>query len=76
MPLRYEIKEQLTRGKLTLLVGRQGQPDWQRVGVWVNDDGEPRCTDADCQTMLTAMSASCRHARAAKRYLQRKAKSR
>lgn len=68
--MRYDIKKvEGQDGQVTLLVGYSGQPDRERVGVWVCSDGRARCIE--CQTMLTAMSASCKHARAAERYLKR-----
>ena len=43
------------------------QPDYEQVGVWVGGDGMPRCVE--CQGRLVAMSASCVHAKAVKRFL-------
>lgn len=65
---RYEIRETLDKdGIREFLVGYPDQPDYERVGVWVSADGTARCVD--CQGRLTAMLASCPHARAVKRYL-------
>lgn len=38
-----------------------------RVGVWVGKDNKPRCTEWSGK--LVAISMSCKHARALKRYL-------
>lgn len=65
---RFEIKETVDRdGIREFLVGYPEQRDFERVGVWVGVEGIPRCVD--CQGRLVAMSASCKHARAVKRYL-------
>lgn len=70
MARRYEIRQTLDRdGIREFLVGYAGQPDYERVGVWVGSDGTARCVD--CQGRLTAMLASCSHARAVRRYLQK-----
>lgn len=68
MARRFEIRQTANRdGIQEYLVGYSEQPDYERVGVWVGRDGTPRCVD--CQGRLTAMLASCPHARAVRRYL-------
>jgi nitrite reductase/ring-hydroxylating ferredoxin subunit len=66
--IRYEIRETSDRdGIREFLVGTAGQLDYERAGVWVSSDGVARCVE--CQGRLTAMLASCPHARAVRRYL-------
>lgn len=67
---RYEIEMTIDKdGIQEYLVGLPGQRKFERVGVWVGREGIPRCVE--CQGRLTAMLASCKHARAVKRYLKR-----
>lgn len=67
---RYQIRFASDRdGIKEYHVGTEGQPDYERVGVWVGRDGTPRCVE--CQGRLTAMLASCPHAQAVKRYLKK-----
>lgn len=66
--MRYEIEEVSDRdGIREYRVGVPGQPDYERVGVWVGRSGSPRC--CECSGLLVAMSASCKHALAVKRFL-------
>jgi hypothetical protein len=44
-------------------------PAYAAKQVWVGTDGIPRCVS--CSGPLTAMLASCRHAKAVKRFLAR-----
>lgn len=65
---RYIVTDKGTRdGIRDFVVGEDGQPEWERVGVWVGKDNTPRC--ASCSRLLVAMSASCPHAKAVKRFL-------
>jgi hypothetical protein len=68
---RYEVRQTIDKdGIREFLVGTAGQPDYERVGVWVGRSGTPRCVE--CQGRLTAMLTSCPHALAVKRYLAMK----
>lgn len=66
--IRYTVTDKGTRdGIRDFIVQENGQPDYERAGVWVGQSDIPRC--ASCSGMLTAMLASCPHAKAVKRFL-------
>lgn len=71
MSKRYVIKEGKTRdGIQDILVGHEGGKDFEMVGVWVSERSGIHCVDYSGP--LQAMSGSCAHVKAVKRYLKRK----
>lgn len=46
------------------------QPVFEQTKVWISN-GVPRCTR--CSGIIAAMSASCRHVKAVKRFLSKRA---
>jgi hypothetical protein len=62
--MRYTVKP---RGR-DFIVLEPRQRDFEAVGVW-NSNGTIRC--CECSGPLVAMSASCRHVQAVKRYMNR-----
>lgn len=69
--IRYTVTDLGERdGIRDFRVQENNQPDYECAGVWVSRNDIPRC--ASCSGPLSAMLASCPHAKAVKRYLKRK----
>lgn len=68
MVQRYTIqKVRDTDGIAEYAVTKDTRPLWECPRVWVGQDRVPRCTN--CSGPLAAMSASCAHAKAVKRFI-------
>jgi hypothetical protein len=69
--MKYRIRDEGERDDIRQFAVTEGdQREWEAVGVWVSKGNpKPRC--CECSGPLVAMSASCPHAKAVKRWLQK-----